>query len=84
MNIQDKARLTRIAIRDGMDFNMIQMLGDDVLRRIRTVDLHPSNLRMGHSKRLSQMLHRLPFTKMDSSDLPPSVAGQEIVQSAMK
>ncbi len=81
MIIEHKARLHGTSIWDGMDVDLVTILGDRIQRSFLTIDLYRSDLRVRHPQRLSQMLHGLSLAKLHLDRLAPLIARQKIVQS---
>ena len=82
MTIQDKAGLNGTAIRHGEQLHPVAIPGDVSECPHLTVDLHGSDLRVRHAKRLCQMFDRLPAAKIYVDGLLSLVSWKEIVQPA--
>ncbi len=84
MAIEHKTRLNRTAIFYGINLYLSLIWCNEIPRFSSTVDLYLSDLRVRHSKRLSQVLDGLPPFEVDRNSLSLLIALQKIVQPAMK
>ncbi len=84
MTVKYEARLFGESVFDRMKFHSIPILRDSIQRFIPTVDLNPSDLRVRHPKRLSQMFDGLLSLKLNRNWMLPLCTGQKVPQPAVK
>ena len=73
VTVKQEAGLGVESVRDGEEVERVAILGDEFQRLFLTVDLHLANFGVRHSKRLSQMFHRLFTLEFDRDRLLPLI-----------
>jgi hypothetical protein len=84
MAIKQETRLHWTAVFDGMNFDSISVFRDPDWRFLPPIDLNPSNLRVRHPQRLSQMFDALPFPEVNRNRPSLLMLWQKVVQPAME